>query len=110
MLELIRQIWQVFSQQFAELARQQSVLGEWQSERYIQRYLDELLQDTLAFAGVELIRRTIGLAHAPEWELMAEEPALIPAAQQSLGMARHWLLPTQPWSNMDSALQIGREA
>ncbi|WP_068858877.1 S-methyl-5-thioribose kinase [Perlucidibaca aquatica] len=110
MLELIRQIWQVFSQQFAELARSQSVLGEWQSERYIQRYLDELLQDTLAFAGVELIRRTIGLAHAPEWELMAEEPALIPAAQQSLGMARHWLLRTQPWSNMDSALQKGCEA
>lgn len=104
LLQLIQQIWQSFSRQFTELARTQSVPGEWTSERYIQCYLNELLKDTLAFAGVEVIRRSIGLAHAPEWELMAEEPELIEAAKQSLFMARQWLLPSQGWASMGAAL------
>lgn len=104
--ELIEQIWRGFRDQFTELATTKAVPGEWASERYIHDYLDELLQDTLSFAGVELIRRTIGLAHAPEWELMAEEPALVSAAEQCLRVATHWLLTDTVWPNMDTALAV----
>jgi len=106
MLTLAAEIWQVFSQQFAELARTRAVAGEWQSEAYIAAYVQELLQDSVAFAGVELIRRTIGLAHAPEWERMAEQPDLVPAARQCLLIARQWLLPAQPWQSIDAALHV----
>ena len=105
MLQLAADIWQVFSQQFTELARTQAVAGEWQSEAYIAAYVQELLQDSMAFAGVELIRRTIGLAHAPEWDGMADEPALVPAARQCLLIAQAWLLPAQPWQDISHALQ-----
>lgn len=104
--ELIEQIWQGFRDQFTGLATTKAVPGEWASERYIHDYLDELLQDTLSFAGVELIRRTMGLAHAPEWELMAEEPALVSAAEQCLRVATHWLLTDTVWPNMDTALAV----
>lgn len=104
MLQLTTETWQIFSQQFAELARTRAVAGEWQSEAYIAAYVQELLQDSMAFAGVELIRRTIGLAHAPEWDDMAEEPALVPAAKQCLLIARQWLLPAQPWQHIENAL------
>ena len=110
MLKLITEVWQVFSQQFAELARTCAVAGEWQSETYIAAYVQELLQDSLAFAGVELIRRTIGLAHAPEWEGMADEPALVPAARHCLLIARHWLLPAQPWQSIENALHARLDA
>jgi len=106
MLQLSADIWQVFSQQFVELARTQAVAGEWQSEVYIAQYVQELLQDSMAFAGVELIRRTIGLAHAPEWEGMGDEPALVPAARRCLLIARQWLLPAQPWQDIQSALSL----
>ena len=106
MLQLTTEIWQVFSQQFAELARTQAVAGEWQGEAYIAAYVQELLQDSMAFAGVELIRRTIGLAHAPEWEGMAEQPALVPAARQCLQIAQAWLLPAQPWQHIENALHV----
>lgn len=106
MLQLTADIWQVFSQQFTELARTQAVAGEWQSDAYIAAYVQELLQDSMAFAGVELIRRTIGLAHAPEWEGMADEPGLVPAAWQCLLAARQWLLPAQPWQDIQSALML----
>ena len=110
MLQLTTEIWQVFSQQFAELARTQAVAGEWQGEAYIAAYVQELLQDSMAFAGVELIRRTIGLAHAPEWEGMAEQPALVPAARQCLQIAQAWLLPAQPWQYIESALHVRFDA
>lgn len=106
MLRLAADIWQVFSQQFAELARTQAVTGEWQSEAYIAAYVHELLQDSIAFAGVELIRRTIGLAHSPEWDGMADEPVLVSAARQCLLIAQAWLLPAQPWQNISQALQV----
>lgn len=105
MLQLAADIWQIFSQQFAELARTQAVAGEWQSDAYIAAYVQELLQDSMAFAGVELIRRTIGLAHAPEWDGMGDEPALVPAARQCLLIAQAWLLPSQPWQDISHALQ-----
>lgn len=105
MLQLAADIWQIFSQQFAELARTQAVAGEWQSDAYIAAYVKELLQDSMAFAGVELIRRTIGLAHAPEWDGMGDEPALVPAARQCLLIAQAWLLPSQPWQDISHALQ-----
>ena len=110
MLQLTTEIWQIFSQQFAELARTQAVAGEWQSEAYIAAYIQELLQDSLAFAGVELIRRTIGLAHAPEWDAMAEQPALVPAARQCLLTAQTWLLPSQTWQSIETALHARFDA
>lgn len=109
-LQLAADIWQVFSQQFTELARTQAVAGEWQSDAYIAAYVQELLQDSMAFAGVELIRRTIGLAHAPEWEGMADEPALVPAARQCLLIAQQWLLPSQPWPTIHAAFNARLDA
>lgn len=108
--QIIADTWRVFSQHFADLARTRAVPGEWQSEAYLAAYLTELLQDSLAFAGVELIRRTIGLAHAPEWEAMHEQPALVPAARHCLQIARCWLLPAQPWTSLETALQLRPDA
>lgn len=97
-------VWLVFEQRFRALATHEALAGEWQSALYVERYLQQLLQDSLGFAGVELLRRTIGLAHVPEWEAMADNPALLCAAEQCLKVARDWLLPAQAWMDMTSAL------
>ncbi len=96
--------WLSFEQGFAALAKQHSVPGEWGNPQLIGDFLEELRADSLRFAGVELIRRTIGLAHAPEWEEMTS--TRIDAAKQCLYTARAWLCPPAPLSSITEALQL----
>ena len=96
--------WLSFEQGFAALAKQHSIQGEWDNPQLIGDYLEELRADSLRFAGVELIRRTIGLAHAPEWEDMTTNR--IDAAKQCLHTAKAWLCPTAPFSSITEALQL----
>ncbi|MDZ4297440.1 MAG: S-methyl-5-thioribose kinase [Moraxellaceae bacterium] len=96
--------WLVFEQRFAELAKHHSIQGEWDNPYIIADFLTELRGDSLRFAGVELIRRTIGLAHVPEWEDMT--PARIAAAKQCLLTAKAWLCPAAPITSITEALQL----
>jgi 5-methylthioribose kinase len=104
LLTVMVETWQVFEQRFAELAENHSVEGEWGNANLINAFLVELCGDSLRFAGVELIRRTIGLAHVPEWEDMT--PSRIAAAKQCLLTAKAWLSPTTPLNSVTQALQL----
>lgn len=102
--QVMADTWLSFEQGFAALANQHRVNGEWDNEQLISNFLDELRVDSLAFAGVELIRRTIGLAHAPEWEDMTT--TRIDAAKQCLHTAKAWLCPVTPIASITAALQL----
>lgn len=72
-LQLIEEIWSVFSKKFQEnfinhqngdlykphLCNRQDIIGD---------ILSDILQDSLKFAGCEIIRRIIGLAHVADFE------------------------------------------
>ncbi len=84
-LEVTDEIWRVFSAEFSNLWRNERTgilyertLFEDQghalaSEQALAHRLQDIWQDTLGFAGVEIIRRTLSLAHIAENDTIENE-------------------------------------
>lgn len=99
-LEVIETIWETFSDEFSALWRRertgilsgreffedaQRPLG---SEIALQQLLKQIWQDTLGFAGIEMHRRILGLAHAAELETIANVEERAVCERKSLMMGR----------------------
>ena len=84
-LQQVEEIWSVFCSEFAHLWRTERTgilyehtLFEDQgqalaSEQALAQRLTDIWQDTLGFAGIELIRRTLSLAHNADNEAIEDE-------------------------------------
>ena len=84
-LWLIETIWDVFVAEFSLLWRTErtGILGGRElfedqadplgAELMLHRRLQQIWSDTLGFAGIEMHRRILGLAHIPEFETIANE-------------------------------------
>ncbi|WP_375054983.1 S-methyl-5-thioribose kinase [Zobellella sp. DQSA1] len=84
-------LWCVFHREFAQLAAQgpDPVLAE---PCYIEAFLRRVWQDSLGYAGTEMIRRTIGIAHVADLDGI-EDPAVRARSQrQALALGRRLVL------------------
>jgi len=66
-------LWQTFEQRFRHHMAEQTNDPSLQLPEYADWYLKQLLADSLGYAGTELIRRTVGLAHVMDIESIADE-------------------------------------
>lgn len=100
-LDLIVTVWDHFAAEFARLWREErgGILGgrelfEQQGdvigpEIALQERLGEIWRDTLGFAGIEMHRRILGLAHIPEFESIPEPARRATCERRALTMGRH---------------------
>lgn len=68
LLDASAALWNTFAQRFRQHMQQETKDPSLQLAEYADWYLAELLADSLGYAGTELIRRTIGLAHVLDLE------------------------------------------
>lgn len=99
-LEVVRTVWQVFVTEFSELWHHErnGILGCRQffeegndtcgSEIALQQFLIDIWQDALGFAGIEMHRRILGLAHAAELETISDERQRAFCERRALTMGR----------------------
>lgn len=105
LLEQIAAIWTSFSAEFAELwqARAAARPGDLCNPRLAvdapafeaaarASRLEEVWQDALGFAGCELIRRIVGLAHVEDFEAIAAPASRARCERQAIELARDLLL------------------
>lgn len=80
-LGAIEEIWTGFAERFAVLWRERRTGDAYPARLFpdtqalevvLARYLQDVLADALGFAGVEMIRRTLGRAHTPDYEAIAD--------------------------------------
>lgn len=62
-----------FNQHWLELMRLHTKDSALQNERYQQHFLQQVWQDALGFAGCELIRRIVGLAHVADMDKISNK-------------------------------------
>ncbi|MCS0496450.1 S-methyl-5-thioribose kinase [Ancylobacter sp. MQZ15Z-1] len=98
--DLAAQIWRVFTDEFARLWRTEraGILGghdlfEAQSDREgaeqaLAARLAAIWHDTLGFAGLEMYRRVLGLAHIAEFEAIGDEAARGACERRALRLGR----------------------
>lgn len=110
--------WSVFAARFTQLWQ------EWDGENdgtprshftseadrqaldaFRRAYLDDVFADTVAFVGVEIIRRIIGFAQLADFNAIADETARAKAMAGALGFARTLLL--HPERFRDIAALVG---
>lgn len=75
LLQTLGDIWQQFSAQFASLMQTETLDPSLSDPGYQQWYLQQIWQDSLGYAGVEMTRRTIGIAHVADI-MNIEDPEL----------------------------------
>lgn len=101
LLGVIVEIWAVFRDEFARLWRterngilymrslyedQGDVLG---SEQALDHLMHEMWEDLLGFAGVEIHRRILGLAHNADFETIVDEDRRAACEAKALRFGRH---------------------
>ncbi len=115
------EIWSVFSAEFSRLWRTErngilyeKCLFEDQgqplgSEQALGHYLAHIWQDMLGFAGVEMIRRTLSLAHIAENDLIEDETLRAECEARGLRMARQLVVNRTRIPSMANVLDLARQ-
>ncbi|MED5524092.1 MAG: S-methyl-5-thioribose kinase [Pseudomonadota bacterium] len=91
--------WQRFESRFSALLKGSKDVA-LVNTRYQRRFVAKVLQDTLGYAGTELIRRTLGLAHVADITSLDDE-LRAKAEQQALSLGKALVLAS------DEATSIG---
>ncbi|KXG10302.1 Methylthioribose kinase [Anoxybacillus sp. P3H1B] len=95
LLAHIEKTWNVFTHTFAALWEQHNVEPYAKTEGLLQDVLQQTLIDAVGFAGCEIIRRTIGLAHVADLDGIEDQPTRIHAKQLALQLGRQLILHRQ---------------
>lgn len=105
----IEKTWEVFAFSFSDLWKRESVESFRDTQGYLEFVLDKVLTDASGFAGCELIRRTIGLAHVKDLESIAETEKRINSKEQALSIGRALILQRQKIDSITDFLKILQE-
>jgi len=78
------------------------------SERARDDLLAEIFTDLLGFAGVEMHRRILGLAHVAEFDSIEDPDVRAPLEERSLRLGRDLVLNRRTITDIDSVLDMAR--
>ena len=119
-LDVITEIWDGFCDEFSNLWRTerngilyQRSLFEDQgdnlaSEQALAMRLNHIFQDTLGFAGIEIIRRTLSLAHIAENDTIEDEDMRADCEGRGLRLARAMAVKRSEFSGINSVISMAR--
>lgn len=86
--EHIKRTWEVFSWTFSDLWKNEAVELYRDTEGYLEYVLEQTFEDAIGFAGCEVIRRTIGLAHVADLDGIESIEQKIATKQHALRLGK----------------------
>ena len=101
-------LWQQFSQQFKQLMETVCREPSPQNSRYQQHFLQQIFADALGYAGCELIRRTVGLAHVADLDSISDSDLRAKSERKALQLGRELIIQRRELSNIDQVLTLLR--
>lgn len=105
-LEMIRQTWIVFDNEFRQLWGTEGDKDEWDSAYLTQSYMAQLFEDTLGYAAAEMFRRTIGMAWVDDFIGIKDLTIRAKAEHLTLSIAEAWLLKRSEIQSIDDAIDM----
>jgi 5-methylthioribose kinase len=121
-LDQVGAVWNGFRERFLELWRRSqrgeayvaglivSPADEAAMEAERQRFLNALFEDSLAFGGLKMIRRILGLAHVEDLESIADPARRAISERKALRLGRDLVVGASRFSGIDDAIGAAREA
>lgn len=121
-LETIDETWTAFCDEFSKLWRTERTgilyprsLYEDQghlmaSELALEQLLSEIFEDLLGFAGIEMHRRILGLAHIAEFETIEDEDIRAPLETRSLKFGQALVMNRKRLHGIDRVIAMARQS
>ncbi|SLM64270.1 MULTISPECIES: S-methyl-5-thioribose kinase [Dickeya] len=109
-LEELVTLWQHFSSRFVALCREKSRDPALAAEGYVQQFLQQVWRDALGFAGAELIRRTIGLAHVADLDTIADDATRQACQRHAIHLGKTLILAAAHIDGPDALLARVRQS
>jgi len=109
LLVQIDKLWHEFSREFSHLMAEQTVDESLQNPHWQARRMLQIWSDTLGFAGTELIRRTIGLAHVADLETIEDAARRAQCEAMALQLGRELILQRNDIHSMTELLDLVRQ-
>jgi len=106
LLAQVRELWQQFAAQFSQLMASETQDSALQNSRYQQHFLQQVLADSLGYAGCELIRRTVGLAHVADLENITDAKKRAEAELRAIELGRALIMQRAKLVQMDAVLTL----
>lgn len=88
----VENTWDVFVNTFTELWKEDGAEAYTQTEQWLPIVLNTIFADAVAFAGCEVIRRTIGLAHVADLDGIVDMDVRLEAKRHALRLGKALLL------------------
>ncbi|MEO2077329.1 MAG: S-methyl-5-thioribose kinase [Bacillus sp. (in: firmicutes)] len=84
----VETVWNVFEEQYTQLWNTENKEPLAKTPSFLQFQLAKFFKDSIGFAGCELIRRTIGLAHVADLDGIADEGSKLAAKRLTLKLGK----------------------
>lgn len=84
----VETVWNVFEEQYTQLWNTENKEPLAKTPSFLQFQLAKFFEDSIGFAGCELIRRTIGLAHVADLDGIADEGSKLAAKRLTLKLGK----------------------
>ncbi|MDX1539383.1 S-methyl-5-thioribose kinase [Arsukibacterium sp.] len=108
LLEQAEQLWQQFSEIYTELMARETQDPALENSLYQQRFLQQVFRDTSGYAGCELIRRTVGLAHVADMDSISDAGKRAQCQRNALKLGRELIMQRHELSNISQLLNLVR--
>lgn len=108
LLRQIEDLWQHFSHEFTRLMQTETKENSFRNSEYQHYFLQQLLADSLGYAGCELIRRTVGLAHVADLEQIRNEQQRAASERWALALGRSLIMQRQQLTTIQQLLTLVR--
>ncbi|WP_445428197.1 S-methyl-5-thioribose kinase [Alishewanella sp. HL-SH05] len=99
-------LWQVFAEQFSQLMSQDSQDPMLRNSLYQKQFLQQVFADAIGYAGCELIRRTVGLAHVADLDKVSSEQQRASIEKQAIELGRRFIMQRQSLNSIEQVLDL----
>ncbi|MEN3159061.1 S-methyl-5-thioribose kinase [Alkalimonas sp. NCh-2] len=106
LLEQIETLWQGFASEFSQLMQTQTKESSFANSSYQHFFLQQVLADSIGYAGCELIRRTVGLAHVADLELIRNEQLRARSERLALMLGRQLIMQRHSLTTIQQLLTL----
>ncbi|MBO6637743.1 MAG: S-methyl-5-thioribose kinase [Roseitalea sp.] len=120
LLDVVGETWETFADEFSRLwhSERTGILyartlyedqgDQLASEAALREVLGEIYRDALGFAGIEMHRRILGLAHIAEFDSIEDADARAPLEERALRLGRTLVLSRAGFAGIDQVIAATR--
>ncbi|AIE59438.1 S-methyl-5-thioribose kinase [Bacillus methanolicus] len=100
----IRTFWKTFTDEYSSLWTNSNKEPFSKTDGYLEKVLKKYFKDMIGFAGCELIRRTIGLAHVADLDGIDDQSKRIHAKIKTLNLGKKLIVSRERIRNIDELI------